>query len=89
MSRRWCAGSIPKGLADAGALYRHCQKNRLIQPIGEWVLWAACRQLADFRDAGLDSLRMAINISAIQMRNGNLPMLVRGIMEAFELKAET
>ncbi len=31
---------------------------------------------------------MAINISAIQMRNGNLPMLVRGIMEAFELKAE-
>ena len=77
-----------KGLLMPGRFIGIAEETGLIQPIGEWVLWAACRQLADFRDAGLDSLRMAINISAIQMRNGNLPMLVRGIMEAFELKAE-
>ena len=77
-----------KGLLMPGRFIGIAEETGLIQPIGEWVLWAACRQLAAFREAGLGNLRMAINISAIQMRNGNLPMLVRGIMEAFELKAE-
>ncbi len=77
-----------KGLLAPARFIGVAEETGLIQPLGEWVLWAACRQLAAFQNAGLAGLRMAINISAIQMRNGNLPLLVRGIMEAYELKAE-
>ncbi len=77
-----------RGLLSPARFIGVAEETGLIQPLGEWVLWAACRQLADFRAAGLDELRMAINISAIQMRNGNLPLLVRGIIQAYELPPE-
>lgn len=64
------------------------EETGLIQPLGEWVIWEACRQLAAFKAAGLSDFRMAINISAVQMRNGNLPLLISGVMEAYDLKPE-
>ena len=77
-----------RGLLPPTRFIGVAEETGLIQPLGEWVLWAACRQLAEFRAAGLTDLRMAINISAVQMRNGNLPLLVRGILEAYDLPAE-
>src|SRR5574343_41376 len=77
-----------RGLLMPGVFIGVAEDSGLIQPLGEWVLWAACRQLVAFRAAGLTNLRMAINISAIQMRNGNLPLVVRGIMQAYDLPAE-
>ena len=77
-----------RGLLPPTRFIGVAEETGLIQPLGEWVLWAACRQLAEFRAVGLTDLRMAINISAVQMRNGNLPLLVRGILEAYDLPAE-
>lgn len=77
-----------KGLLAPGRFIGIAEETGLIQPLGEWVLWAACRQLAEFKAAGLSGVRMAINISALQMRNGNLPLLIRGIIEAYGLRAE-
>ncbi|MBS1139033.1 MAG: diguanylate cyclase/phosphodiesterase with sensor(s) [Proteobacteria bacterium] len=74
-----------KGLLLPGKFIGIAEETGLIQPLGEWVLWAACRQLADFVAAGISDVRMAINISAIQMRNGNLPLLVRGVIEAYDI----
>lgn len=44
----------------------------LILPIGEWVLEEACRQLACWQNLGFRSFRMAVNISARQLRNPNI-----------------
>jgi diguanylate cyclase (GGDEF)-like protein/PAS domain S-box-containing protein len=77
-----------KGLLPPGKFIAIAEETGLIQPLGEWVFWAACRQLADFRDAGLSGIKMGVNISAIQMRNGNLPMLAKGAIEAFSLNPE-
>jgi diguanylate cyclase (GGDEF)-like protein len=74
-----------KGLLLPGKFIGIAEETGLIQPLGEWVLWAACRQLADFAAAGISDVRMAINISAIQMRNGNLPLLARGVIEAYDI----
>ncbi len=74
-----------RGLLAPGTFIGVAEETGLIQPIGDWVMWAACRQLADFRAAGLDGIKMAINISAIQMRNGNLSVLARGVIEAYSL----
>jgi EAL domain-containing protein (putative c-di-GMP-specific phosphodiesterase class I) len=74
-----------KGLLLPGKFIGIAEETGLIQPLGEWVLWAACRQLADFCAAGISGIKMGINISAIQMRNGNLPLLARGVIEAYDL----
>ena len=41
----------------------------LIQTIGEWVLSTACAQAKVWRDAGYAPIRMAVNISAYQIRS--------------------
>ncbi len=40
----------------------------LINPIGDWVLREACRQVRAWQDAGLPPLIVAVNVSPIQFR---------------------
>jgi EAL domain-containing protein (putative c-di-GMP-specific phosphodiesterase class I)/GGDEF domain-containing protein len=44
----------------------------LIVAIGRWVLREACRQNAEWQQAGLRPLRVAVNLSARQFSSGNL-----------------
>ncbi len=50
----------------------------LILPIGKWVLREACRQAQTWMDAGLRPTSMAVNISAIELRNENF---LEGVLE--------
>jgi diguanylate cyclase (GGDEF)-like protein len=43
----------------------------LILPIGKWVLREACKQARAWVDAGLPLATMAVNISAMEFREGN------------------
>jgi diguanylate cyclase (GGDEF)-like protein/PAS domain S-box-containing protein len=43
----------------------------LILPIGNWVLRQACRQARAWTDAGLPPATVAVNVSAIQLRDEN------------------
>ncbi|QRM20088.1 EAL domain-containing protein [Dechloromonas sp. TW-R-39-2] len=73
------------GLTAPGKFIGIAEETGLIQPLGEWVFWEACRQLAAFTQAGIRNVKMGVNISAIQMRNGNLPILAKGAIEALEI----
>lgn len=53
----------------------------LIVPVGEWVLKNACRQHLDWRAAGLPPLRVAVNLSARQLREPNLVARVAAVLE--------
>ncbi|MFM7440496.1 MAG: putative bifunctional diguanylate cyclase/phosphodiesterase [Snowella sp.] len=44
----------------------------LIQGIGEWVLEKSCEQLKSWHKLGLDSIRIAVNLSARQFNQTNL-----------------
>ena len=57
------------------------ESTGLILPIGEWVIRTAATQLADWLANGVEPITMAINLSAVQFRNPDLPKLVRRIID--------
>jgi diguanylate cyclase (GGDEF)-like protein len=59
----------------------------LINEIGEWVLNEACQTLARWRQQGLPHLSMAVNLSAIQLRNVSLPQIIANALKDNDLPA--
>ncbi|MDQ5942058.1 MAG: hypothetical protein QG572_871, partial [Pseudomonadota bacterium] len=53
----------------------------LIIPLGERILRLVCTQLAAWRQAGMPPLQVALNISARQFRQDDLPGLVRRTLD--------
>lgn len=56
------------------------EANGLIVPLGDWVLRAACSQAARFAAQGL-SLRVSVNLSAMQFRQLDLVDKLRAALE--------
>ncbi|MGE5516662.1 MAG: putative bifunctional diguanylate cyclase/phosphodiesterase [Bacteroidota bacterium] len=56
------------------------EENGMIAPIGEWVLAEACRQARAWADEGLPPVTIAVNLSAVQMKRQDLPLLVRRLL---------
>lgn len=52
----------------------------LILPIGEWVLRSACQQSMDWHAQGYPLLKMAVNLSAIQLNNRNFVGVVKRVL---------
>jgi len=61
------------------------EESGLILPIGEWVLRSAMRQVRDWFDRGMPALVLAVNLSAVQFRQANLPQLVSQILDECRL----
>ena len=60
------------GLVAPGRFISVAEDTGLIVPIGEWVLGEACRQSMAWRKAGLPELLMAVNLSAVQFKRGDV-----------------
>ena len=48
------------------------EETGLIEPIGEWVLYQACKHSKTWRSQGLGNLRVSVNLSGRQFRTPNL-----------------
>ncbi len=57
------------------------EETGLIYDLGLWILETACRQHAAWREAGLDDLRLAVNISPVQLKRNGLEQDVRAIID--------
>ncbi|MEA4926020.1 MAG: EAL domain-containing protein [Syntrophomonadaceae bacterium] len=64
------------------------ERTGLINPIGEWVLKTACQQNKKWQDKGLPAVRIAVNLSFIQIRNPNLTQQVENILAETGLNPE-
>ena len=60
------------GLVAPGRFISVAEDTGLIVPMGEWVLREACRQSLAWRKAGLPELVMAVNLSAVQFKRGDV-----------------
>jgi len=60
----------------------------LIEQIGLWSIREACRQMAAWRDAGLDVPRMSVNLSPINFQAANLPATVAEILAGHGLEPD-
>ncbi|CAK9887691.1 MULTISPECIES: putative bifunctional diguanylate cyclase/phosphodiesterase [Pseudomonas] len=61
------------------------EQNGNIITIGEWVLDQACRQLRDWHDQGFSELRMAVNLSTVQLHHNELPRVVNNLLQIYRL----
>jgi diguanylate cyclase (GGDEF)-like protein/PAS domain S-box-containing protein len=66
-----------RGLMHPSQFISIAEECGLIVPIGRWVLSEACRQARYWIDSGLPPMRMAINISAVELRAKDFVRAVR------------
>src|SRR5690606_2652775 len=63
----------------------HAETTGDIVRIGGWVLREACRQVAEWRDAGLGIVRVAVNVSYRQFLADDLAGTIRDILAEHDL----
>ncbi|MET1080030.1 MAG: EAL domain-containing protein [Pseudomonas sp.] len=73
------------GLVPPDLFIPLAEQNGTIIPIGEWILDQACRQLREWHDQGFSDLRMAINLSTVQLHHAELPRVVNNLMQVYRL----
>jgi diguanylate cyclase (GGDEF)-like protein len=61
------------------------EESGLIEAIGRWVLFEACRQMSAWDRDGLGHLQMAVNISALQFRKPDFVTTVRDALASADL----
>ncbi|MCX7570962.1 EAL domain-containing protein [Tumebacillus sp. DT12] len=57
------------------------ENTGLIEPIGDWVLRRACRQLIEWQEAGLPPVCVAVNLSARQFQKQNFVEQIAEVLQ--------
>ena len=60
------------GILQPARFISIAEDSGLIVPIGDWALKRACLQAVEWREAGLPPIVMAVNLSAVQFRRGDI-----------------
>jgi EAL domain-containing protein (putative c-di-GMP-specific phosphodiesterase class I) len=76
---RW--HSPERGMVAPNEFIGVSEEIGLIIPLGAWVLREACRQNRAWQDAGLPHLRVAVNLSAYQFRQRDLPEFIAQVLQ--------
>ena len=73
------------GLVPPDLFIPLAEQNGTIIAIGEWVLDQSCKQLRDWHDQGFADLRMAVNLSTVQLHHAELPRVVNNLLQMYRL----
>lgn len=74
-----------RGLIPPSDFIPVAEETGQIAGIGRWVLETACRQAKRWQDAGLPPVRIAVNLSARQLKQKNLVDVVARVLRDSEL----
>jgi EAL domain-containing protein (putative c-di-GMP-specific phosphodiesterase class I) len=75
------------GMISPGFFIPLAEETGLIVPIGEWVMRQACVDAKRWQERYQLSLRISVNLSALQLRQPNLADVVKGILDETQLEA--
>jgi diguanylate cyclase (GGDEF)-like protein len=70
-----------RGLLHPSQFMSVAEEFGLIVPIGRWVLREGCRQARAWQDSGLAPIRVAINVSAVELRTKQYVEGVRTVLK--------
>jgi diguanylate cyclase (GGDEF)-like protein len=70
-----------RGIISPADFIPLAEETGLIQPVGEWVLLNACRQIKKWKRAGFPPIRIAVNLSGYQVNQDQWIPQVRNILE--------
>ena len=81
------------GFISPGVICVLLEESNQICALGRWTIAAACQQLRDWKLAGIENLRVSVNLSPLQLKDaGLLPLVVeclqRNHLQAGELALE-
>lgn len=76
-----------RGMVTPAAFIPLAEQMGLIDRIGEWVLETACAQHKAWLDSGLPPFRIAVNLSARQLRQPDLTQRIAAILDVAGLEA--
>ena len=74
------------GMISPGLFIPLAEQTGLIVPIGEWVLKTACLKCRSIHVAGLPEIRVAVNVSILQLHNPGFVAHVKQVLEESELE---
>jgi predicted signal transduction protein with EAL and GGDEF domain/CheY-like chemotaxis protein len=77
-----------RGLVPPAEFIPMAEETGLILPMTDWVLEAACRALNSWRDAGLRSVPLSVNLAAPSLSDPTLISKLDALMNRFKLKPE-
>lgn len=78
----------PDKVIYPGDFIEHAEETGLIHDIGNWVLEAACEQAARWNRQLTHPVAMAVNLSAIQFENTDLPAYILEVLQRTGLQPE-
>lgn len=70
------------GAMPPGRFIDVAEESGQILAIGDWVIQEACRQGREWHKAGHGDLIMAVNVSAVQLKRGNLARIVADALQS-------
>lgn len=77
-----------RGLIQPSEFIPMAEETGLIVPIGKWALHTACAQNKAWQNAGLAPVRVAVNLSARQFFQTDLPAYVAEVLKETGLESE-
>lgn len=73
------------GPISPGRLIPLAEESGLILPLGDWVIEEVCRQLQAWQRDGIDTVPIAVNVSALQLMQNGFAERLLGIISRFEI----
>ncbi|WP_144393030.1 EAL domain-containing protein [Pleionea sediminis] len=80
---RWTHPDL--GFISPGEFVPIAESTGLIRSIGMWVIDTACAEVARWRDEGFDGMKVAVNLSALQFRQSDLPESIALLLKKHKL----
>jgi len=77
-----------RGLIPPAEFIPVAEASGLIVPLGDWVMSEACAQAQAWREEGLPSIRMGVNVSVHQFNEGKLAQKVSAVLAQSGFKPE-